>query len=62
VPVDDDGFARLRRCRNRHDGVGEGPPLVLVDGFASNRHGTWTENGWYETLADAGRRVVAIFL
>jgi pimeloyl-ACP methyl ester carboxylesterase len=43
-----------------YDDVGEGPPVVLVHGFASSRHGTWKENGWYETLADAGRRVVAI--
>lgn len=43
-----------------YDDVGEGPPIVLVHGFASDRRGNWREPGWYDALADAGRRVVAL--
>lgn len=42
-----------------YDDVGVGPPIVLVHGFASSRHGTWRDTGWYDTLTDAGRRVIA---
>jgi len=42
------------------DDVGNGDPVVLVHGYASSRHGTWRDRGWYEALADAGRRVVAL--
>ncbi len=43
-----------------YDVVGEGPPIVLVHGFASNRFLNWRGPGWYDTLAKAGRRVVAL--
>lgn len=43
-----------------YDDLGDGEPVVLVHGFASSRQGTWAETGWYDELAEAGRRVVAL--
>ena len=40
--------------------VGDGPSIVLVHGFASNRVQNWKAPGWYETLTEAGYRVVAV--
>lgn len=40
--------------------VGEGPPVVLVHGFASNRAVNWMGTGWFAALADAGYRVIAL--
>jgi pimeloyl-ACP methyl ester carboxylesterase len=45
-----------------YDDVGEGRPIVLVHGFASNRQTNWIGPGWYEALTDSGRRVVALDL
>lgn len=39
--------------------VGEGVPLVLIHGFASNRWMNWRAPNWYETLTKAGRQVLA---
>ena len=39
---------------------GEGPLVVLVHGFASNRVVNWVNTGWVKTLTDAGYRVVAL--
>jgi pimeloyl-ACP methyl ester carboxylesterase len=39
--------------------LGEGPPIVLVHGFASSRFVNWRGPGWYETLTRAGRQVIA---
>lgn len=43
-----------------YDDVGEGPPIVLVHGFASSRRGNWQEPGWYDALVEDGRRVIAL--
>jgi pimeloyl-ACP methyl ester carboxylesterase len=39
---------------------GEGEPIVLVHGFASNKETNWVGPGWVSTLAAAGRRVIAL--
>src|ERR1700685_3793967 len=50
-----------------HDGVeiafldeGEGEPIALVHGFASNKEVNWVSPGWVSTLTAAGRRVIAL--
>jgi len=40
--------------------AGEGRPIMLAHGFASDRKQNWGDVGWYETLAGAGFRVVAL--
>ena len=51
----------------QHDNVeiafldeGEGEPIVLVHGFASNKEVNWVAPGWVTTLTRAGRRVIAL--
>jgi len=50
-----------------HDGVeiafldeGQGEPIVLVHGFASNKEVNWVGPGWVTALTRAGRRVIAL--
>lgn len=38
---------------------GEGEPVFLVHGFASNSGTNWVFPGWFKTLKDAGYRVIA---
>ena len=38
---------------------GEGEPIVLVHGFASNKETNWVHPRWVATLTRAGRRVIA---
>jgi len=53
--------------RFRHDEVelayldeGEGEPIVLVHGFASTAVVNWVHPGWFTTLRNARRRVIAL--
>ncbi|MCL4241634.1 MAG: alpha/beta fold hydrolase, partial [Dehalococcoidia bacterium] len=39
---------------------GQGPPIVLVHGFASSLHGNWRATGIADALVTSGRRVVAL--
>src|SRR5919108_5792313 len=39
---------------------GEGEPVVLVHGFASNKEVNWVSPTWVSTLVGAGRRAVAL--
>jgi pimeloyl-ACP methyl ester carboxylesterase len=39
---------------------GEGDPILLIHGFASNITINWVDTGWVRTLTQAGRRVIAI--
>ena len=39
---------------------GEGEPVVLVHGFASNKEVNWVNPGWVATLTRAGRRAIAL--
>lgn len=43
-----------------YDLAGEGPPILLIHGFASNGRVNWRDTGWIKTLAEAGRRVIVI--
>ncbi len=39
---------------------GDGDPIVLVHGFASNHVVNWVSTGWVRWLTDAGYRVIAL--
>ena len=39
---------------------GEGPPIVLVHGFASNSQVNWVDTGWVSALVEAGYRAITI--
>src|SRR5512143_1250232 len=38
---------------------GEGAPILLIHGFASNVVTNWIDAGWVRTLVQSGRRVIA---
>jgi pimeloyl-ACP methyl ester carboxylesterase len=39
---------------------GQGEPILLIHGFASNRVVNWVNPSWVSTLTGAGRRVIAL--
>jgi pimeloyl-ACP methyl ester carboxylesterase len=39
---------------------GQGPPVLLIHGFASSVAVNWVATGWVDTLVKAGYRVIAI--
>jgi pimeloyl-ACP methyl ester carboxylesterase len=43
-----------------YDVVGDGPPVLLIHGFASNARVNWDETGWVRVLSEAGRQVILI--
>ncbi|MVA97709.1 alpha/beta fold hydrolase [Nitratireductor sp. CAU 1489] len=50
-----------------HDGFdlayldeGEGDPVLLIHGFASNTRVNWVSPGWVKTLTEAGYRAIAL--
>ncbi len=46
--------------RIAYEVAGEGKPIVLVHGFASDRVQNWRAPGWYATLNEAGFKVIAL--
>lgn len=42
------------------EGDPSGDPVLLIHGFASSALVNWVHPGWLQTLADAGRRVIAL--
>lgn len=42
------------------EGPRQGPPVLLVHGFASNRQVNWIGPGWVDTLTRAGYRAIAL--
>jgi pimeloyl-ACP methyl ester carboxylesterase len=40
--------------------AGEGAPVLLIHGFASNIDVNWGDTGWITTLVNAGHRVIAL--
>jgi pimeloyl-ACP methyl ester carboxylesterase len=42
------------------EGYRDGAPTLLIHGFASSAFVNWVQPGWLQTLAEAGRRVIAI--
>ena len=43
-----------------YDDQGEGPPVLLVHGFASSGKVNWHDTGWVETLTGAGYRAITM--
>ena len=41
-----------------YETAGEGPPILLIHGFASTGRVNWWDTGWVKTLTDGGRLVV----
>ena len=39
---------------------GQGPPVLLIHGFASNRQINWVDPGWVRHLTREGLRVIAM--
>ena len=42
------------------DDVGQGEPVLLIHGFASNGRVNWVDTGWVKTLVDGGFRVITM--
>ena len=41
-----------------YETAGEGPPILLIHGFASNGRVNWWDTGWVKTLTESGRSVI----
>jgi pimeloyl-ACP methyl ester carboxylesterase len=42
-----------------YESVGEGPPVLLLHGFASSAEQNWRATGWVRSLATAGLRAIS---
>ena len=42
------------------DDVGQGEPVLLIHGFASNGRVNWVDTGWVKTLVDGGFRAITM--
>jgi pimeloyl-ACP methyl ester carboxylesterase len=42
-----------------YEAAGEGPPILLIHGFASNARVNWRDTGWIRALTEAGYQVIA---
>jgi pimeloyl-ACP methyl ester carboxylesterase len=40
--------------------TGEGPPVLLIHGFASNGRVNWVDTGWVRTLVAGGHQVITL--
>ena len=43
-----------------YDVTGDGEPILLIHGFASNARVNWGETGWVKLLSTAGRQVITV--
>ncbi len=43
-----------------YDVWGQGPPVLLIHGFASNAFVNWRDTHWVKVLSEAGHQVIAI--
>ncbi|WP_395687250.1 alpha/beta fold hydrolase [Aestuariivirga sp.] len=41
-----------------YETAGDGPPVLLIHGFASTGRVNWWDTGWVKTLTGSGRRVI----
>ena len=46
--------------RIAYEVTGEGPPVLLIHGFASNARVNWVDTGWVRTLTAAGHQVITL--
>jgi pimeloyl-ACP methyl ester carboxylesterase len=46
--------------RIAYETAGEGPPILLIHGFASTGRVNWWDTGWVKTLTEAGRTVITL--
>ncbi len=53
-------IAQLENASIAYLDEGQGQPIILVHGFASNASVNWLHPGWMKTLSEAGYRVVAL--
>ena len=53
---------RVNNITISYEVLGEGPPIILVHGFASNRIVNWKTSGWYKHLVSMDRQVIALDL
>ena len=43
------------------DDAGQGEPVLLIHGFASNGRVNWVGTGWVKTLVDGWFRVITMY-